>query len=293
LDASASWGVTLAEVRKSLAAARADGQTVRALVVINPGNPTGQSLPAETVRELIKLCKVEGMVFMADEVYQENIYGSAPAFYSARKAVMDLGDEAKGAQVVSFHSISKGYAGECGLRGGYFELLGFPQEVMEQVVKLVSITLCSNVPGQFATGLMVNPPRPGSPSYDTFKLERTGILESLGKRSRIVLESLRKLKGVTCNEAEGAMYLFPQVKLPPGAVSAAKAAGKAADTFYCLRLLEETGLVVVPGSGFGQADGTFHFRTTFLPSEADIDSVMGRLSAFHTKFMEKYGATEL
>ena len=61
---------------------------------------------------------------------------------------------------------------------------------------------------------------------------------------------------------------FPQLELPAGAVAAAAAAGQAPDAFYCLQLLEATGLVVVPGSGFGQAPGTYHFRTTFLPSEA-------------------------
>merc|ERR1712100_741146 len=118
---------------------------------------------------------------------------------------------------------------------------------------------------------MVNPPRPGSTSYELYKSERDAIMASLERRSKVVFEALRNLPNITVNEAEGAMYLFPQLHLPSAAVAAAKAAGKAPDTFYCLQLLEETGLVVVPGSGFGQVDGTYHFRTTFLPSEQDID----------------------
>jgi len=135
---------------------------------------------------------------------------------------------------------------------------------------------------------MVNPPKPGSTSHETYVAERDAILGSLQRRSRRVLEVLRQLPGITCNEAEGAMYLFPQLHLPRNAVQAAKNAGKAADAFYCLQLLEATGLVVVPGSGFGQVDGTYHFRTTFLPPEADIESVMDRLAAFHKDFMMKY-----
>jgi len=92
------------------------------------------------------------------------------------------------------------------------------------------------------------------------------------------------------NEAQGAMYLFPNIKLPKAAVAAAKGKDKAPDLFYCLELLEATGLVVVPGSGFGQVDGTFHFRTTFLPSESDIESVYSRMATFHKDFMSKYGA---
>lgn len=288
LNEADAWGVNYGEMLKALEAAKRQGKTVRALVVINPGNPTGQSLPAEALRDLIKLSAAEGMVFMADEVYQENVYGTAPPFYSARKAVLDLGAAAEGVQLVSFHSISKGFAGECGLRGGYFELIGFPEGVQAEITKLVSITLCSNVPGQFATGLMVNPPKPGAPSYAQYATERDSIKESLFRRAQKVLAVLQKLPGVTCNPAQGAMYLFPQLHLPRAAVAAARAAGQVPDVFYCLRLLEATGLVVVPGSGFGQVDGTYHFRTTFLPAEADIDAVLERLTVFHEAFMGQY-----
>lgn len=68
------------------------------------------------------------------------------------------------------------------------------------------------------------------------------------------------LDGVTCEDTEGALYAFPKIDLPRAAIDAAKAAGKAPDVFYCLELLKETGLSCVPGSGFGQAEGTFHFR---------------------------------
>ena len=70
--------------------------------------------------------------------------------------------------------------------------------------------------------------------------------------SQALEDAFNKLEGITCNEAEGAMYLFPQISLPQKAIEAAKAANKAPDAFYALRLLESTGIVVVPGSGFGQ-----------------------------------------
>jgi alanine transaminase len=65
-------------------------------------------------------------------------------------------------------------------------------------------------------------------------------------------DAFNNLEGISCNKAEGAMYLFPQIHLPKKAIEAAKAANKAPDAFYALRLLESTGIVVVPGSGFGQ-----------------------------------------
>jgi hypothetical protein len=85
--------------------------------------------------------------------------------------------------------------------------------------------------------------------------------------------------GVTVEAPEGALYVFPRLSLPPKAVAAAAAAGKAPDTFYCLSLLDDTGIVVVPGSGFGQSDGSWHFRSTILPPEAEMEDVIARCVA--------------
>jgi len=236
---------------------------------------------------------------MADEVYQENVYGSAPPFFSFKAALAELrqvgenGDAeaaalAARAQVISFHSTSKGFIGECGLRGGYFELQNIPADVRAQITKLASVSLCSNVIGQFTTGLMVRPPRSGEPSYEEYVAERHAILQSLAKRALSTAAALNALPGISCNEPEGAMYLFPQLHLPARAIEAAEKEGVAADEFYCLRLLEATGLVVVPGSGFGQAGGTWHFRTTFLPPEDQLEDVMLRLAEFQRGFMTTY-----
>jgi aspartate/methionine/tyrosine aminotransferase len=103
------------------------------------------------------------------------------------------------------------------------------------------------------------------------------------------VDSLNLLPGITCNAAEGALYAFPRIHLPPAAVEAARQLGKEPDWLYCSELLEATGIVVVPGSGFGQAAGTYHFRTTFLPPESDIGAVVEKLSAFHCGQMERYG----
>ena len=88
---------------------------------------------------------------------------------------------------------------------------------------------------------------------------------------------------------QGAMYLFPSITLPDAAVKAASRQSMAPDAFYALRLLEGTGLVTVPGSGFGQKNGTWHFRTTFLPAEKQIDNVVQKLAGFHESFLAQYG----
>jgi glutamate--glyoxylate aminotransferase len=77
-------------------------------------------------------------------------------------------------------------------------------------------------------------------------------------------------------------------RLPAGAAKAAQEAGKAQDVFYCLKLLEATGISTVPGSGFGQAPGTFHLRTTILPLEEDMPAILASWSDFHKRFMAQY-----
>ena len=94
---------------------------------------------------------------------------------------------------------------------------------------------------------------PATPrSFTRYASERDAILSSLSRRAVKLQAALCKLEGVTCESPEGALYVFPSLALPPKAVAAAAAVAKAADTFYCLALLDATGIVVVPGSGFGQ-----------------------------------------
>ncbi len=101
-------------------------------------------------------------------------------------------------------------------------------------------------------------------------------------------DGFNALDGVTCTFTEGAMYSFPRLHLPPKALAAAAAAGKPADTLYCLELLKATGIVTVPGSGFGQEEGTFHLRTTILPPEAKIGEFVKLFQDFHNSYMAKY-----
>jgi alanine transaminase len=208
-------------------------------------------------------------------------------------------------------SISKGFLGECGLRGGYFEMLGIDDEVKMQLYKLASMSLASNTIGMITVGLMVNPPKEGEESYPLYVQERDAILSSMRRRAQVMTRALNSMTGVTCNEIEGAMYAFPTITLPrksppsasythclvsltapfpplEKAIEAARAAGQAPDTFYCLRLVEEAGICIVPGSGFGQKDGTYHFRITILPPEDQIEEAVTLLRAFHENFLSKY-----
>ncbi len=284
-----SWALNLAELRRALHAARAEGKLVRGLVFINPGNPTGQCLSEENIRQLIRFAYEERIVLMADEVYQENVYQDERPFVSAKKVLAGMGAPySDGVELLSFHSTSKGTSGECGLRSGYVEMTNIHPGAMEQIYKCASINLCPNTMGQIALSCLVNPPKPGDESYEQYVDERASELASLRRRAHMVTDAFNKLPGVTCNFTEGAMYSFPNIKLPPKALEAAKAAGKAADVFYCLRLLEATGISTVPGSGFGQEEGTFHLRTTILPREEVMSGFVEKFAKFHNDFMKQY-----
>lgn len=126
--------------------------------MINPGNPTGQLLTKADIQEIIKVCETEGLLLLADEVYQENVYDDGQKFIAFKQVVAEMGSQV---EVASFHSVSKGFQGECGMRGGYMELHNFAPEAIEAVYKCVSVGLCSNLPGQVCVDLMVNPPQPG------------------------------------------------------------------------------------------------------------------------------------
>lgn len=289
LEETANWGLDTNELRRSVEQARYKGITVKAMVIINPGNPTGQCLSEANLREVLQFCYEENLVLLGDEVYQQNIYQDERPFVSAKKVLMDLGPPlSKEVQLISFHTVSKGYWGECGQRGGYFEMTNIPPETVDEIYKVASISLSPNVPAQIFMGLMVNPPKPGDISYDQYVRESQGILESLRRRARLMTDGFNSCRNVVCNFTEGAMYSFPQIRLPPKAIEAAKQAGKVPDVFYCLKLLEATGISTVPGSGFGQKEGVFHLRTTILPAEEDMPAIMDSFKKFNDEFMEQY-----
>lgn len=181
-----------------------------------------------------------------------------------------------------------GYMGECGVRGGYMELEHFDPQVKAVFLKQISARLCSPLIGQCAIDCIARPPRPGDASYELYVKEREEVLASLKDRALLTTSTLNSLPGVRSNSVAGAMYAFPRIDIPVNAIKAAKEAQQTPDFFYVKALLEETGICVVPGSGFGQIPDTFHFRTTILPQPDTFVRMMDRFKQFHLKFLEQY-----
>ncbi|KAM3681246.1 LOW QUALITY PROTEIN: alanine aminotransferase 1-like [Ammospiza maritima maritima] len=282
------WALDVAELRRALSEGRRRCNP-RALCVINPGNPTGQVQSRECMEQVIKFAYEEKLFLLADEVYQDNIYAQGSAFHSFKKVLMELGPPySDSVELASFHSTSKGFMGECGLRGGYMEVVNLHPEVKAELIKLVSVRLCPPVPGQMILDAIVDPPKPGEPSYERFQAEREAVLSALAEKARLTEEIFNRTPGIHCNPVQGAMYSFPRIDLPPRAVAAAKEKKQSPDMFFCMRLLEETGICVVPGSGFGQKEGTYHFRMTILPPTEKLKILLEKLSSFYTKFVQEF-----
>jgi alanine transaminase len=225
------------------------------MVVINPGNPTGNVLKRQDIEDIIKICYENQIVIIADEVYQQNIYKEDMPFISFRKVLAEMGEPYRdNVELVSLHSVSKGLMGECGLRGGYFEAHNFDKYANDMIYKLKSIELCSNTIGQVAASLMVNPPtqeQVSSECFTQYNDEFMSIKNGLKERAILLTKTFNEMINTSCNEIEGAMYAFPRVHFSPVALKKAEDNGVPVDFMYCLDMVEETGIMTVPGSGFG------------------------------------------
>jgi aspartate/methionine/tyrosine aminotransferase len=277
LDEDSGWTLKRSELEASITTAQKNGVNVKGIVVINPGNPTGAILDEATIMDVINFAQQHNLVIIADEVYQENVYG-AP-FYSFAKALLD-----RPVTLFSLHSVSKGFSGECGHRGGYLEVRNAPKisgtdmSFTDVLLKQASVSLCSNTVGQLLVYLMVNPPEEGSEVYDQFVQEKQSILNELIEKATMLRDGFQYMDSMQCFGRTGALYLFPRIgKLPP----------ETTDYDYCMSLLEETGLCTVNGSGFGQKEGTHHLRIAFLPPKGVIEKVLPEWIRFHNEYVNR------
>lgn len=290
IDEENYWQLSEKSLTESIDDALVHGIHPVAIAVINPGNPTGAVLSYDNIKMIIGFARRHKLAIFADEVYQENVYGKGLKFYSFAKVMHDLGE--KDISLFSFHSVSKGLLGECGHRGGYVEFRNIPDDVLAELIKLQSISLCSNLPGQIATYVMVSPPQKGDESYGQYVRETESVYTALKTKAELLGKGINKIKGMSVNIPQGAMYAFVRFELPADPSVDLKAMTPderleyevKRDSDYCLALLEETGICVVPGSGFGQVPGTLHFRTTFLPPQDEMEELVVQLKTFHERY---------
>ena len=271
------WALNKEILDVSIQKAKANKINVKAIVVINPGNPTGAILDKSSIMQVVEFAEENSIAIISDEVYQENLYGGE--FISFAKAIRE-----RKISLFSLHSVSKGFYGECGQRGGYLEVRNPPDvsnsklSFTELLFKVSSVNLCSNTIGQALVYLMVSPPHKETDAYELFIKEKQNILDDLFAKATIIRKSFENMDGMECFGKIGALYLFPRISILPENTT---------DYDYCMELLNKTGLCVVNGSGFGQKSGTHHLRIAFLPSKESLESILPLWIDFHNDYVNQ------
>lgn len=279
------WQLQVEELQRALDSVKGQCNPI-ALFVTNPGNPSGQVQSRKLMQDVIRFVFEKRLFLLADEVYQDLLYGENSEFVSYKRVLAEMGPPLSDTvELASFHSASKGFMAECGLRGGYVELVNVDPTVMKYINTLFSTDSCAPVLGQMALDLMVNPPQLGDPSYPLYHTEVEHIRTALLCNVKRVGEVLNSLPGFSCQPVEGGSFVFPRVFLPAKAIQKAEEMGMQPDTFYCMRLLEEAGVLVLPGSEYGQKEGTHHIRFCIMSPQETMEEVLRRITAFHTQFM--------
>lgn len=245
LDESRDWQPDLADVERKI------DEKTRALVIINPHNPTGSVCSRETLNGLLELAAKHDLVVLSDEIYDRLVLeGEAVPAASLRD---DL-------PIITFNGLSKGYLGP-GLRVGWAISSGPAARLapyVEAMQKLLRARLCASHPAQYA----IAPALRGDQSHIT------RAVAALRQRRDITVKQLNAMDGVSCVPPRAAFYAFPRLER------------EADDAAWVRDLVRETGVVTVQGAGFGQPPGTSHFRVVYLPPEPTLRRALGLIGDF-------------
>uniref|UniRef100_A0A3Q2SWP4 alanine transaminase n=1 Tax=Fundulus heteroclitus TaxID=8078 RepID=A0A3Q2SWP4_FUNHE len=283
------WGLDLEELHRALEAARGHCEA-RAIYISNPGNPTGQVQDLETIEGVIRFAASEGLVLLVEEVYQDCVFGQDEKFLSYKKVLSEMGASySERVEMVSFHSISAGTMGECGLRGGYMEVINMDPLVKNHLMSMQAPCSPPVLP-QLALEIMVNPPSPGDASHEVFTQEILQTVETLSQNAQRACEFLNNVPGMSCQPAKGGIFLYPRLNLPVQIIKEAEMSGVQADVLYCQKFLEEEGVCLGPGSENGQDDKNYHIRSgqIILDSPpAVLEDVLKRLRSFHLRIEDR------
>ncbi|XP_029988592.1 alanine aminotransferase 2-like [Sphaeramia orbicularis] len=281
------WAVDLDELRRALKAARGRCKPT-ALFISNPGIPTGHVQGRESIEEVIGFAAAEGLVLLVQEAYQDSVCGHGREFISYKKVLSEMDEEySDTVELISFNSLSNGSLSEGGLRGGYMEMINM-DPVVGKYLKNIQGASSSPVLGQLALEVMVNPPRPGDASYETYTQEISLTYTTVSQNAQRACEVLNSLTGMSCQPAMGGVFLYPRLNLPPQMIDEAKVLGVEADVLYCQMLLEEEGVCLGAGSENRPHDNNYHIRLCVSAPTNILDEVLERISSFHRRLLNRF-----
>ena len=254
-DEANGWMPNLADIRAKIT------PRTKAIVVINPNNPTGVLYSDELLKGIVAIAREHGLVILADEVYDKVLYDDV-----RHTAIASLSTDVL---TLTFNSLSKSYR-SCGYRAGWLVVSGDKRaagDYIEGLNMLSNMKLCSNVPGQWAIQTALG----GYQSINDLTCEGG----RLRRQRDLAYELITAIPGVSCVKPVAALYMFP--KLDPVIYPITD------DRQFFLELLRETRVMLVQGTGFNWSQPD-HFRIVFLPHEDDLREAISRIA----KFLETY-----
>ena len=250
-DESNGWLPDLADIRAKIT------RRTRAIVIINPNNPTGALYPDDLLRELVEIARKHQLIVYADEVYDKTLYDGA-----THTSIASLADDLL---FVTFNGLSKNYRA-CGYRTGWMVVSGekrHAQDYIEGLNILASMRLCANVPGQSAVQTALG-------GYQSIN-DLVAPAGRLCRQRDLAWELLTRIPGVSCVKPKAALYLFPRLDANMYPIKD--------DQQFVLELLEAEKVLVVQGSGFNWPRPD-HFRLVFLPNSDDLTEAVARIARF-------------
>jgi alanine-synthesizing transaminase len=259
LDESNDWQPDVEDIKSKI------NKKTKAIILINPNNPTGALYKTETLYDIIKLALEHNLVILADEIYDKLLY-------DGRKHV-SIASLNKEVSCVTMGGLSKNYMVP-GFRIGWGIVSGqrnIMKNYIEAMNRLLRARLCANHPEQYA----IKPALEGDQSH------LVEALEKLTRRRDMTYKMLNAIPGISCVKPEGAFYAFPKINI------------EQSDLHFVVELIKEMGVVLVHGSGFGQLPGTKHFRVAFLPNEHILEKAYKNIEMFLEKYKTKYAGIEV
>ncbi|CAN5230257.1 pyridoxal phosphate-dependent aminotransferase [soil metagenome] len=249
-DEGAGWLPDIADMRRKITS------STKAIVVINPNNPTGAVYPDEVLKDIIELARQHNLIVFADEIYDKTLYEGT------HTSIASLADDVL---FVTMNGLSKNYR-VCGYRAGWMVISGekrHADDYLEGLNILASMRLCANVPGQLAIQTALG-------GYQSIN-DLVGPGGRLRRQRDLAHDMLTSIPGVSCVKPKAALYLFP--KLDPALYPIVD------DQRFILEMLEAERVLLVQGTGFNWPD-TDHLRIVFLPNIDDLTESMQRIERF-------------
>jgi len=262
-DESADWMPDIEDIKRKIT------PNTKAIVVINPNNPTGALYPVEVLQKIVDVARENQLIVFADEIYDKTLYDDAE-----HVSIASLADDVL---FLTLNGLSKNYR-SCGYRAGWMVISGekrHAKDYIEGLNMLASMRLCSNAPGQFAIQTALG-------GYQSIK-DLVGPGGRLLKQRDLAHKLLTAIPGVTCVKPKAALYMFP--KLDPTIYPIKD------DQAFIQELLVEQRVLLVQGTGFNWI-APDHFRVVFLPNTDDLTDAVARIASFLEGYRRRHGTGE-